>query len=458
MARWNSCNILQVLPDANRLWQFDTKGHLSRETRAAIDQPLPANLIAKSWKTLWQPRLNVAWLPPESVFLRVIELPRSSYDETVSMVELQLEKLSPTPLAQAVWTMYILPQATGDLQTVVVVIAARRAVEEFLGKLEEKNFQADRIEAPMLDQLEAITSAEDSAWVFPSTAGHARSALVAWSYGGILRSVSFILLPTEGDRVANLKGQLAQLVWAGELEGWLTAKPKWHLVAEGAAATEWEALLRQALDEPIATTQPLSITELAARTARRTLQAQTNQPNTPAVLLPPEYSNRYREQFRDRLWLHGLYMAGILYVIFVAFYFSAAALAEHKEGTVEQQVAAISDDYTNVMQLQAKCALLQDRQNLKYAALDCWKLVANYLPEGITLQRFTFGSGQTLSLTGTAGQSQIESLFTFNNALEKATLGGKPAFKEDEPLSYQQYNDQVNWRFSLNLLQGEKAE
>ena len=26
MARWNSCNILQTAPDANRLWQFDAKG------------------------------------------------------------------------------------------------------------------------------------------------------------------------------------------------------------------------------------------------------------------------------------------------------------------------------------------------------------------------------------------------------------------------------------------------
>jgi hypothetical protein len=152
MARWHSCNILQIAPDANRLWQFDAKGGsfaLNREHRTALDEPLPPRLIAKSWGSLWQPRLNVAWLPPENVFLRVIELPKSNFEETFAMVELQLEKLSPIPVAQIVWTIQILSRYSGpprqneaetgakaetatsaetkaeNLQTVVVVIAER---------------------------------------------------------------------------------------------------------------------------------------------------------------------------------------------------------------------------------------------------------------------------------------------------------------------------------------------
>src|SRR5664280_1063110 len=111
MARWHSCNILQIASDAKRLWQFDAKGGgfaLNREHRGALDEPLPARSIEKSWRSLWQPRLNVAWLPPENVFLRVIELPKSNFEETFAMVELQLEKLSPLPVTQIVWTIHIL--------------------------------------------------------------------------------------------------------------------------------------------------------------------------------------------------------------------------------------------------------------------------------------------------------------------------------------------------------------
>src|SRR5215469_6840895 len=457
MPRWNSLNILHLLPDVHRLWQFEAKGFKNKaEVRSEGSLPVPAIYAAKSWNSLWQPKLNVAWLPPEDVFLRVVELPRSAFDETVSMVELQLEKLSPLPVAQIVWTIHVLPQATGDLQTVIVVIAERRAVEEFLGKLEAKKFLADRLEAPVLDQLEAIRTVEDSAWIFPAAMGHPNAALVAWCSGGLLRNVSFVLLTEAGDRAANLKKQLAQLVWSGELEGWLTAKPKWHLVAEGAAATEWEGLLKQALDEPVSVSLPLSATDMAARTARRVAQAATH---PVAALLPGEFSGRYREQFRDRLWLHGLYAAGIVYVIFVAFYFSMAALAGHRQGAVEQQVRGLSNDYTNAIQLQARYALLQQRQNLKFAALDCWKLVADNLPEGITLQRFGFGNGETLTLNGTTTQDQIQSLYQFEGALQKSkTPDGHPMFKltGGEPLAWRQYQNNVTWSFSLQLAQGDR--
>ena len=79
--------------------------------------------------------------------------------------------------------------------------------------------------------------------------GGQNAALVAWWFGGALRNLSFVTLPPAGDRAENLKTQLAQLAWAGELEGWLTAPPKWHLVADPANAAEWENALREGLSE-----------------------------------------------------------------------------------------------------------------------------------------------------------------------------------------------------------------
>jgi hypothetical protein len=140
MARWNSCNILHVAPDAKRLWQFDAKGGgfvLGREQRVPHAEPLPPKFVAKNWASLWQPKLNVAWLPAESVFLRVVELPAANADETFSMVEFQLEKLSPIPVTQIVWTMHVFgthqspPKADGtveSLQSVIVVIVSRAVV------------------------------------------------------------------------------------------------------------------------------------------------------------------------------------------------------------------------------------------------------------------------------------------------------------------------------------------
>jgi hypothetical protein len=490
MARWHSCNILQIASDANRLWQFDAKGGsfaLNREHRGALDEPLPARSIAKSWRSLWQPQLNVAWLPLENVFLRVIELPRSNFEETFAMVELQLEKLSPMPVTQIVWTIQILARHSNpprqneaeagakaeaatsaetkaeDLQTVVVVIAERSVVEEFLGKLEGRGYFADRLEVPMLDQLEATPATEDGlsrqseaaadVWMYPLVLAGQNAVLVAWWCSGALRSLSYVVVPPAGDRANNLKAQLAQLAWAGELEGWLTAPPnRWHLVADPVSAAEWENALREGLSEPVQVTPPLPPAELAAHTARRAASSGSR-----ATLLPAEFPARYQQQFVDRLWLRGLVTTGVLYAIGVAIYFCAVGLLTIQTQKVEKGVADISGSYTNALQLKAQYDVLKERQELKYAALDCWKIVAEQLPPNITLQRFSFAGGKKLSLSGTAAPDQVNTLFDFNTAMQKVTANGRPMFNSQggEPVNPHPVGNAVTWSFSLQLQNAE---
>ena len=466
MARWNSCNLIQIAPDAKRLWQFDAKSGsyvLNREQRVAHAQPLPSAFGAKTWSSLWQPKLNIALLPPENVFLRVIELPASNAQETVSMVELQLEKLSPVPVAQVVWMMHMMGTHTappkGDappesLQTVVVVIVPRAVVEAFLGKLEQEGFLADKLEAPMLDQLEAISPKADGAWIIPVPMAGQHAALVGWWFGGVLRHLSFLSLPAAGDRAAELKNQLSLLVMAGEVEGWLTAQPKWHVVADPANASEWEQLLRAAQDEPVAITPPLPPGELAGRTAKRSAAGSLTN------LLPVDYTQRYKTQFHDRLWLHGLGYAGLIYVVFLAVYFSATTFLSYRTSQVEGQVAQISNDYTNTIQLRARYAVLKDRQDLKYAALNCMQAVAQALPAGLTIQRFSFQDGQKLSLNGSCPQDQI-SLITekdqFYDGVRRAIdPDAKPLFmSEQDPPTFRAAGNNVNWSFALVLQRSE---
>lgn len=468
MARWNTCNILHIAPDAKRLWRFDAKGKdyvLGHEERVPHANALPSRWVAKSWSSLWQPKLNMAWLPTDSVFLRVVELPAANAEETHSMVELQLEKLSPIPVTQIVWTMQPLgthqsvAKADGtveSLQTVIVVIAARQTVEEFLGRLERDGFLSDRLEVPMLDQLEAVTPTDDSVWVFPLTIAGQNAALVAWWFGGAWRNLSFVTLPPAGDRAAELKTQLGLLAMAGEVEGWLTAQPEWNLVADPVNATEWEQLLRAGLNEPVRVTPPPTPEALAGRCAVRAAASAAK-----VNLQPVEYSERYRQQFFDRLWLHGLGIAGMLYALGLAVYFCAATWKGYEARGMEARVAAISGSYTNAIQLKARLGVLEERAALKFAALDLWQLVAQELPATITLQRFSFANGQRLSLSGTAPQDQVNTLFDFNTALKKATLKGQPAF---DPLKGDSVNPRtisggmVSWSLTLELLHTEEEE
>ena len=456
--RWHSCNVLQVGPEARQLWQFDARNGgfvLNREQTSFPGEALPGGVVNKDWRALWQHKLNVAWLSPEHVFLRVAHLPVSDFNETLSMVELQLEKLSPMPVAQIAWSIHVLPHAEGNLQTVIVMIVSRNLVEEFLGQLEGQGYLADRLELPLLDQLQATPISDDGAWIYPEGAGGKNMALVAWWYKGILHNLDLINLPA-ANRAASLKEQLLQMAWAGELEGWLTSPPRWHLVADQAAAAQWEPELRQGLEQPIDLLAPLSAPELAALTAQRAARAEPK-----ANLLPAEFSTRYQQQFVDRIWMRALLAVASLYLLGVVIYGIAVAVASYRTKLVENEVVRLAPDYTNTIQLKARYGVLADRQDLKYAALECWNAVAKAMPDSLTLEGMNFSDGKKLTLNGTAPGDKGNEVTDFYEAMRKTRTKGD-TLKADQLMFDQENADTlkvvanpgagtVRWDFSLQL-------
>ncbi len=149
---------------------------------------------------------------------------------------------------------------------------------------------------------------------------------------------------------------------------------------------------------------------------------------------------------------------GVLYAIGVAIYFCATGLLFLQTSKVEQAVSAISGSYTNVMELKARYDVLQERQGLKYAALDCWKVVAEQMPTNITLQRFSFANGKKLSLSGTAPADQVNKVFDFNATMQKATNQNRPMFdlQGGEPVNPRITGNKATWSFSLQLQHTEK--
>jgi hypothetical protein len=459
MARLHSCNVLQSTGNDRKLWQFNAQGSfpLKAEYTTKDGSSLPHHLAQKSWPQLWQPRLNIAWLPPENVFFRVVHLPPSTAAETLAMVELQLEKLSPIPVGQAVWSAYALPQPANapanDLQTLVVVFVERNLVEEFLGGIESQGYLADRIELKALDQIAAATIDANGAWIYPGLSGGPDTALVAWWYGGKLQSLNSLMLPATGDRAEALKEQLAQMAWAGELEGWLTALPTWTLVGDEASNAQWEAPLRQGLDAPIRPAIPTPVATLAALTAKRSAQADGK-----GNLIPPEYAARYRNQFFDRLWIRGMLAVGAVYLVIIAIYMAVVAVQDYRVSKVESYVESLGPTYTNALQLRERFQILKTREELKFAALDCWKITAELLPETLTLDNFAFADGRRLRLSGTAPGDAANDVITFYRDIQKATLNGQPLFdftKGQQLSSVAGVGGVVNWNFALELKQTE---
>ena len=450
----SSCNVLEVGPQARQIWQFDARGSgfvLNREQACLEGQDLPAHMVAKDWRSFFNRKLNIAWLPPESVFLRVTQLPRSDLNETLAMVELQLEKLSPMPVAQIAWSIHVLPHAEGNLQTVIVIMVERSVVEEFLGRLEGQGFLADRLEVPLLDQLQTTAITEDGAWIYPDYGGGKNTALVAWWYKGVLQSLDLLTMPG-ANRPAALKEQLMQMAWAGELEGWLISPPEWHLVADVGAA-EWEPALRAGLEQPIEILTPRPARELAALTARRSAQTEAR-----ANLMPPEFGLRYHQQFVDRLWMRGLLALGGLYLLGVAIYMGTLAYATYRTDGVESQVAQLGPTYTNAIQLRDRYKVLKERKELKFAGLDCWSTTARLLKENMTLESLNFSDGRRLNLAGTAPGDATKELYEFEGDMRRATTpSGEPLFdpNKGESIQFRVQGATASWSLSLELKRSE---
>ena len=144
---------------------------------------------------------------------------------------------------------------------------------------------------------------------------------------------------------------------------------------------------------------------------------------------------------------------GVLYIVCVAVYLCATQVLAYRAHQVELQVAGLTGSYTNTLLLEARYKVLQQRQDLKYAALDCWKIVAEQLPAGLSLQRLSFADGQTLSLNGTVASDQI-ALITdhFYDGVRKAKVDGEPMFDVSDQIPvYSTRAKEVTWRFSLPL-------
>ena len=455
-SRWHSANVLDLGAHSRRLWQFsvnDGKLNVTRDQTLSANEAPPDKQVAKSWSELWQSKLNVAWLPADKVFLRVIQLPGSDFAETLSMVELQLEKLSPMPVAQIVWSVEILPKRGEEtLQTAIIIIVPRHAVEEFLGQLEGQKYLADRLELPVLDELLATQVQEDGFWIFPG-ATTSSPYLVAWWYGGLLQNVTLFSPAVGQDLGSSIKEQISQIAWAGELDGWLTSPPRCHLVADGETAKIWEPILNQVVDQPAQLIAPVPQAQIAALSAKRAVQA-----NSTANLLPAEFAVRYRQQYVDRLWMRGLGAVVAIYMIGVVIYFGALQVLKYQQYRARGEVAALSQSYTNAMKMEARIQVLEDRKNLQFAALDCWKAVAELLPAEVSVDQIYFQRGKSFDIYGTVPEEHNLDVTDFNQALSKAKVNGELLFNEVSMKGLKVRPPVVEWGFSCKLKSGENTQ
>jgi hypothetical protein len=451
--RYQGCNLLAVSAEGRRLWRFGAgKDKLTQEGELKVEpgKPLPKGAIARDWRSLIQPELNLAWLPPDHVFVRAVQLPAADAEELPGMVEFQLEKLSPLPPNQVVWTVEAIPHAADGQQTGLVIIASRAEVEKYLGELEQGGYLADRLELPLVRELRALRPVGDGLWILVDLTPSVRFALAGWFVGGVWQEVGLLRLAAGAAGNAQLVEFLTQNAWAGELAGWLKAMPDVQLVADSEAAVELEAPLREWSGRPVVVTPRRPLPEVAELGAAFHLRPSATS------LVPAEITKQRRDKLIDTLWLKGLGTAGLAYLFFVFCYMIALKVQEYRLENTRDEANGMAQSYTNALQLKAQVAVLQDQVGLRYAALDAWRSAVERLPESLTLAQLDFSHGRTLELSGSVPAESTADVTKFNADLKKAEVGGQPLFsKVDAAQITSQPGGAARWNFKAELAHQE---
>lgn len=448
----HSCNVLAFDGDVRRLHHFTVGkagASASGVSEVAPGKPLPAHLVSRDWRLLVRSRLDVAWMPCESVFLRAVQLPACAPGELAGMIEFQLEKLSPMPPAQVVWTVEGVPHPDATQQTALVTIVARGAVESFVDSLEQGGFMADRLELPVVRRLlSKPVSGDLLRVVLDAGAAEKRVAVLGWWSGGVLRDVSMIRLPVEGAAellVAHLNGT----AWAAEMDGWLAGLPAVTIAGGGPEAGGLAAALEAWSGRTVTVEPPDPEPDLARRTADHALLP------APASLIPDEIRLRQRRLYVDSLWVKGLTGLAMTYLAGVFVYLAVLTFQKSSVDTLRDETRAMALQYTNTLQLKARVRVLQEQVALRFAALDCWNAVVEKLPEALTLVQLDFKNGRTLLLNGNAQEADRGEVTRFNDLLRAAMIDGKPLFSEVKPATMTPRGSSLSWTFEAELRREE---
>ena len=433
--KWSSCNLLEPATEGSRLCQFSVsskKVKLSGDLRVAEGDDPPAKAVGKDWSDLLSRKLNIATLPPEKVFLRVVELPECEPDELLPMVEFQIEDLSPLPMAQAVWSAEAVPGSTGTEgnQTVLVMIAERGVVGDRLDELEAANYLADRVEVPLLRELVPSEPREDGAHIQLVQGADSVLALVSWWFDGRLRDVNSFNLPDTAASRDELVEKINSVALAGEVAGWMPDEPACHLAKRGDVAADWNTALAKCFGR-IREVEPMSEVELA--TAAVEFTARTTAPG----LMLEDYSARNRQRFQDGLWMQGIKGAVALMLIGLCFFFAYGSWLQSDLDDLNQQVKVQGLQYTNALSLKAKMQTLKKQEALKTAALNAWSEVAIGLPGELKFTQLMFSSDRTLEgntsrklrIVGTADDGKETFIDDYNLVLARMEVKGREGQK-----------------------------
>jgi len=443
--------VLDLPGESGRVWLFErANGGVKQAASAQIDpgRPVPPAYAARSFREALQPRLRVAWLPPQRIYLRLLRLPPAELHEVPAMIEFELERVSPLPLNEIAWSYELIAPEKGKPLDAALLIAPRAAVEAFLGRVEQAGFLPDKLDFPLLRELLSRRPEGQEVVILAREGPEGLFALLGWWSEGRLEHLGLIPLSLDDAGQNAFLETLRQTAWTGEIAGWHDpSRARWRLMAPPEIARALEPALRQAAGERLIVETPKEAAELAALTAAA---------RSPLNLLPPDIAAGYKKQAGRRVRLAAAKAALVGYFLLALGFLALLNVRQYQKDEMTYRAGLLYPEYTNALALKAQVQVLEEQLQLKFAVLDCLKAISDTLPSEMTLRSFAFHDGRTVTIYGTVPADRQNRVTEFNEALAKATVRGRRVFQTVSTRSIQaRGRAPANWSIQCELAKPE---
>jgi Tfp pilus assembly protein PilN len=385
------------------------------------DEDAISSVVAaiKSYKGEFEGRTVVA-LPAERLLLRVIRLPAAEDDEFRSMVELQVDKLSPFAEDDTVWSYETLA-SEDDARLVLMAMASGKFIAQVGAVLDSAGLRPHRVEAAPAGVIQVLRDAE---WLQGTGREVALLIRDRWAQvlvfdGGVPVALRSVDLPEDDDpgRVGTeIGGEIAYTLLSLEVE---------HGVAESQSVTVWvdpetddsvvEAIGREA-GVPVSRAELVEFPEAAEGAATRQIRGGGNLID----LTPGDWQQAARERrFKKKL----LSVAGGALGLWITLVGLGLGVLYEERSDLEQlreKDARLSGASLEVRELRARALMLKHYTDESHSALECLWEITRKLPDGVDLGSFSYRKGETIRITGEA--RLVDQIYNFKTALDESDL------------------------------------
>lgn len=422
---------------------------LDKGVIASAAEPLPAELGAKRAGDV-----TIA-LPASQVVTRIMSLPLHDPEELEGAVALQVDKISPFPVEQMVYSYEVLDQ-TEEETSVLIAISQLAAVSGWGAAPRQAGLQIARVDCAAL-----------GAWKVLLTQGvldlqqrqsllllDADEVVLLTHNGGHLLSVSGLGCPgdfSDADVCSDLAEEVARILMETDADHGSGEEGQLVLYAsEGHAALE---RLREALAEVVemhvmqASQQPFP--DIAGGVLQRSLVPPNARP-APLNLIPPEWvRDADSRRFRTQLVAIGGGLLG-LWLILLAGGLGYLTWERTKLEQLRERERQWLQPANAVRSMRLQVNLIDRYRDRTHSALEALREISALQPEGVDLVSFTYRKGDGLEIIGEADSGRL--VLQFNER-----LNGSELFGDVRPGTRTQTR-QGRHRFSFDIVFGEVRE